>query len=607
MICHQTYQGKNMTNSHRLSIIGAFLCGVLFYLGACLPSSAATLLPNGEQTFVGANGDPLASGTVDFYVPGGFVRKNTWLSSTATNPNLNANPVALDAAGRAVIYGIGCYRQIVKNSLGVQQWDKTTCDTSSTEASWGGTATGTPNAIIVTADSFTGADGQVIRFIAAATNSGATTINPTVAGVAFGNVTVLVDGGTGPIVCSGGEIVTGNVVTVIYDSNLGAFHLSTLTSVTAGAGLSVAGVGSSGGTGATSVTLTSVQPVNVQTGTTYTLLSTDNAKLVTFSNTAAVAVTVPAPTVNFAAGYSLSLLNLNSGVVTLTPISGTINGAASLAVPFNSGGRLISDGTNWYFVNGASGTNTSSVGYSNLSISNTVGQENDHILITANTLALRNTSGFSFTVNTVSVTCNYAANWAASGSLDTGTFALSTWYYHYVISNGTTTACLGSTSSTAPTMPAGYTFKMRVGANRTNGSTQFNRVVQKGQRAQYVVSASITTALPNISNGTVGAWSATAPTWSTPSVASFVPTTASGIGVVITNNWNNSAAAQVQLAPNNLYSGSNSTNPPLAQINSVTTSQITMTVWFTLEGTTIAWAASGAGAGISTLGWDDSL
>lgn len=84
----------------------------------------ATLLPNAKQTFVDINGAPLASGTVDLYVPNTNTRKNTWTNSTETS--LNTNPVMLDAAGRAIIYGQGSYRQVVKDSIGNTQWDALT-------------------------------------------------------------------------------------------------------------------------------------------------------------------------------------------------------------------------------------------------------------------------------------------------------------------------------------------------------------------------------------------------------------------------------------------------------------------------------------------------
>lgn len=88
--------------------------------------------------------------------------------------------------------------------------------------------------------------------------------------------------------------------------------------------------------------------LNAQTGTTYTILSSDIRKLITFSNTAAVAVTVPqAGTTGFETGKYFDVQNLNYGLVTLTPTTSTVNGNTTLNVPRNTGCRLVSDGTNW--------------------------------------------------------------------------------------------------------------------------------------------------------------------------------------------------------------------------------------------------------------------
>lgn len=84
----------------------------------------AALLPNGQQVFLDNNGNPLSSGTVDTYSVGTTTRKTTWQDAGETIPN--TNPVVLNAAGRAIIYGDGNYRQIVKDRLGNLIWDAPT-------------------------------------------------------------------------------------------------------------------------------------------------------------------------------------------------------------------------------------------------------------------------------------------------------------------------------------------------------------------------------------------------------------------------------------------------------------------------------------------------
>lgn len=87
--------------------------------------------------------------------------------------------------------------------------------------------------------------------------------------------------------------------------------------------------------------------VNAQTGTSYTIVSGDLGKLVTFSNAASVAVTLPQATGSFAAGASFDVQNLGVGVVTITPTTSTINGAATLTLAQNTGCTITSDGTNY--------------------------------------------------------------------------------------------------------------------------------------------------------------------------------------------------------------------------------------------------------------------
>lgn len=91
--------------------------------------------------------------------------------------------------------------------------------------------------------------------------------------------------------------------------------------------------------------------VNAQTGTTYTVLTGDRNKLVTFSNASAVAVTLPqAGSAGFADNYVFSAVNRGAGLVTITPTTSTIDGASTLTLATNQGVMIFSDGTN-YFTN----------------------------------------------------------------------------------------------------------------------------------------------------------------------------------------------------------------------------------------------------------------
>lgn len=96
---------------------------------------------------------------------------------------------------------------------------------------------------------------------------------------------------------------------------------------------------------------------NTQTGTTYSFVLTDFTKLVTLSNAAAVAVTLPLEaTVAWPTGTQLRLLNLGAGTVTVAGAAGVTISGTPLTLTQNKGANLIKTGTNtWVFIPFASG------------------------------------------------------------------------------------------------------------------------------------------------------------------------------------------------------------------------------------------------------------
>lgn len=102
-----------------------------------------------------------------------------------------------------------------------------------------------------------------------------------------------------------------------------------------------------GGILAPSSSYTPSQSVNAQTGTTYTVVSGDLNKLVTFSNASSIAVTLPQATGSFGAGWYADFKNLGVGAVTITPTTSTINGGATLVLNTGQSLRVVSDGTNY--------------------------------------------------------------------------------------------------------------------------------------------------------------------------------------------------------------------------------------------------------------------
>lgn len=99
----------------------------------------ATLAPNAVQQYFNAQGVPVASGTVDYYIPNTTTRKTTWSSSTESVGTQNPNPVLLNSGGYpqngsgqiSGTYIDGSYRQVVKDQDGNLIWDAVTASTGS--------------------------------------------------------------------------------------------------------------------------------------------------------------------------------------------------------------------------------------------------------------------------------------------------------------------------------------------------------------------------------------------------------------------------------------------------------------------------------------------
>jgi len=113
---------------------------------------------------------------------------------------------------------------------------------------------------------------------------------------------------------------------------------------------------------ATQTITATLNKTNNQTGTSYTVQNSDYAAMVTFNNAAAVAVTLGGDGTGVGAQWGAYLENLGAGVATLTPASGTINGASHITLVQNQGAIAVYDGTNWWAVTsvpGSGGTITS--------------------------------------------------------------------------------------------------------------------------------------------------------------------------------------------------------------------------------------------------------
>lgn len=96
--------------------------------------------------------------------------------------------------------------------------------------------------------------------------------------------------------------------------------------------------------------------VNTQTGTTYTLVLTDQGGLVTLSNASAVTVTIPTnASVAYATGTVINLLNLGAGTVTISAAGGVTLNGTNISLSQNGTAALVKVGTNTWNVTGGGG------------------------------------------------------------------------------------------------------------------------------------------------------------------------------------------------------------------------------------------------------------
>ena len=235
--------------------VWAVAWGVVVWLTLLAPALAQTqsVLPNGMTQFVDGNGTPYAGGHVYMYVPQTTTPKTTYQDPYGHTPN--ANPITLDANGRAVVWGNGVYRQVLQNALGVVVWDQLTYASpvgvlGNVGVFWYGTALGTANAITLTGPAgFNATDGQIVGFLAQVANTGSVTVN---AG-GYGAVLLEKNTSSGPAVLTGGEIAgPGNIYYAGYSASANAFvlvnNVPTVPAVTVAGGQAVPGVVCDGAT-----------------------------------------------------------------------------------------------------------------------------------------------------------------------------------------------------------------------------------------------------------------------------------------------------------------------------------------------------------------------
>ncbi len=117
----------------------------------------------------------------------------------------------------------------------------------------------------------------------------------------------------------------------------------TVTSVDATGGVQTASGSPITATG----TIRGAWVANAQIGTSYTVLTGDRGKVLTFSNAGAIAVALPQAGTGFEDGWFTIVKNIGAGDVTITPTTSTISGAASIVLSTGEDAAIRSDGTNY--------------------------------------------------------------------------------------------------------------------------------------------------------------------------------------------------------------------------------------------------------------------
>ena len=152
-------------------------------------------------------------------------------------------------------------------------------------------------------------------------------------------------------------------------------------------------------------------------------------------------------------------------------------------------------------------------------------QSTTSINISADYVQLNDSNGATVVLSSVSFTADMSST--GLNGIDTGSVSSNTWYYTYFISNAqASSGALVSAQSSAPTLPAGYTYKALATTFRTGTSQLPQRTA--GRRVfvspnGYIVSSAITQATS---------------TWTAYSIANFVPpiTTKMGLEAALINS-----------------------------------------------------------------------
>lgn len=267
----------------------------------------------------------------------------------------------------------------------------------------------------------------------------------------------------------------------------------------------------------------------------------------------------------------------------------------------------------WVLLNPATGVAVGAVAsvqgaFKNLKASAT--GTNATVTVSADEIVVEDSSNNYRTLRNVALSINSAAS-GANGLTTATTLAGSTWYAVWVIYNPSTqtTAGLLALSSSAPTVPSGYTMMARVGWIRTDGTANMYPLsfTQAGRRVQYKIGTGNVPNLPVIASGAQGFVGSTA-TYVAASVANFIPPTAATIHVLAYIPVNTATL----VAPSPGYGSFSSANniPHISGAAYTSSNWMSGNAEMVLEGTypqNIYYAGGQSACFASVIGWEDNL
>ncbi len=226
--------------------------------------------------------------------------------------------------------------------------------------------------------------------------------------------------------------------------------------------------------------------------------------------------------------------------------------------------------------------------------------------ITADRSVVEDASGNVAIIKNLSVSVNSALSGA--GGLDTGSLLTSKVYYEWVIAKdgGAQPTAVLSLSSSAPTLPTGYTMYGRVGGSAvTDGSGNFYRIKQVHYTSQYILTPSTNTnVLPVLASGNHGS------SYIACSLAAWIPATAKAVNLMLFSG-SASLGSYAAAAPNGSYPAPdvNASEPPLMTTGDTGAIATTVSNTLLLESMFVYYygkGATGFAQKLNLIGWEDT-